>query len=100
MRGSSSPHHEETKELAEEAFHIQQELGGAFASNMTRALRKTTMEENEKAGRRESRSGGSSGSNKAKKGMSMSFSLGLSPTDPPSALPTPSPACAIDVSFL
>ena len=51
---------------------MQQELGGAFASNITRELRKKTMEEIEKAGERESRSGGSSGSNRGSD-TSMSF---------------------------
>ena len=51
---------------------MQQELGGAFASNITRELRKKTMEEIEKEGERESRSGGSSGLNRGS-GMSMSL---------------------------
>ena len=72
MRGSCSPNDAETKELTEGVFQMQEELAGAFASNITREFWRKRMEEIEKAEGRESRSGGSSGLNRGS-GMSMSL---------------------------
>ena len=88
VRGSSN--RDKNKKLADEMARMQEELGGAFASNVTKDMKQMMEEKNGKVGRRLSH---------RSKEMSMSLSLTFSPSKVPSEVPSLSPSDSITPSM-